>query len=330
MKLSTENLSSHLQRPLLPAYLISGDEPLLAAEAADAIRAKARASGFTERQVFFAERGFDWNALRMESQSLSLFAERRIIELKLPTAKPGEGGEVLEEFLQRPSPDQLLLVLSAKIDRTTQKSGWVQAFEQKGCWIQVWPVDAARLPAWITMRMRQRGLEPDAAAAALLAERVEGNLLAAQQEVDKLALLVPPGRVDAATLAQVVANSARYDVFQLADAALAGDARRALRILQGLRGEGAELPLVLWSISRAVRSVWRELTPASKPSAPLPYWLQQQNAHAATAAKRLGKKSIPALLSAAAKVDRTIKGRHRGDPWDAMTFLVARLAGVKI
>jgi DNA polymerase-3 subunit delta len=261
---------------------------------------------------------------------MSLFADRRILEVKLPTAKPGDGAEVLAAFLERPSPDHLLLVLSGKIDRTTQKSAWVQAFERTGGWVQVWPVDAGRLPAWIAARMKQRGLDPEPAAAALLAERVEGNLLAAQQEIDKLALIVPPGRVTATTLAQVVANSARYDVFQLADAALAGDGKRALRILQGLRGEGAELPLVLWSVCRSLRSVWRELSPSGKPSAPLPYWLQKQNAHVATAARRLGKQALPDLLSAAARVDRTIKGRLRGDPWDAMTALVARFAGVRI
>src|SRR5690606_16704390 len=139
---------------------------------------------------------------------------------------------------------------------------------------------------------------------------------AAQQEIDKLALIAPPGKVDVATLAQVVANNARYDVFQLADAALAGDGRRALRILQGLRGEGAELPLILWSVCRSIRSVWRELSPTGRSSAPMPYWLQQQQAQVASAARRLGKKSLPGLLSAAARVDRTIKGRLQGDPWD--------------
>ncbi len=330
MKLTTDNLSAHLERQLAPAYLVSGDEPLLVAEAADAIRARARARGFSERQVYFAERGFDWNTLRSEGQSMSLFAEQRIIELKLPTGKPGEGAEVLQEFVKRSAPDQLLLVLSGKIDRTTQKSAWVQAFERHGGWVQVWPVDAARLPAWIAARMKRQGLEPDAEAAALLAERVEGNLLAAQQEVDKLALLLPQGRVDAAALTEVVADSARYDVFQLADATLAGDGRRALKILQGLRGEGAEPPLVLWSICRALRSVWRELQGTGKPAAAMPYWLQKQQAQVTQAARRLGKRSIPPLVKAAARVDRTIKGRLRGDPWDAMTALVARFAGVRI
>ncbi len=329
MKLSADNLPAHLSRQLLPAYLVSGDEPLLADEAADAIRSRARAGGFTERQVFFAERGFDWNDLRTEGQSMSLFAERRILEVKLPSAKPGEGAEVLEEFLQRPSPDHLLLVLSGKIDRTAQKSAWVQAFESRGGWVQVWPVDAARLPAWIGARMKQRGLQADPDTAALLADRVEGNLLAAQQEIEKLALLLPPGRVAADTLLeQGVANSARYDVFQLADAALAGDGKRALRILQGLRGEGAELPLLLWSVCRAMRSVWREIQGSNPPQASLPQWLQRQNAHVAAAAQRLGRKAIPSLVAAAALVDRTIKGRLRGDPWDAMTDLVAKLAGV--
>src|SRR5262249_26627367 len=153
---------------------------------------KARGAGFGDRQVFFAERGFDWNILRTEAQSMSLFAERRILEVKLPGGKPGDGADLMQELLDKPSPDHLLLVLSAKLDRTAQQSAWAKAFERRGGWLPVWPVEAARLSAWITARMRQQGLEPDTEAAALLAERVEGNLLAAQQEIDKLALLMPP------------------------------------------------------------------------------------------------------------------------------------------
>jgi len=325
VKLSVDNLSGHLARDLKPAYLISGDEPLLAGESADAVRRKARAAGFTERQVFFAERGFDWNELRAESQALSLFAERRILEVRLPTGKPGDGAELLEALVTQPPPDQLLLVISGKLERATLQSPWVKAFERHGVWVQVWPIDVARLPEWITQRLRRHQLEPDAEAARILAERVEGNLLAAQQEIEKLALLMPPGPVDATSLAHFVADSARYDVFQLTEAALRGDAGRALRILDGLRGEGVEATLVLWALSREIRALWKRLRVDSVGGTA--QGSQRPNPAPEQALSRAQQLSMRELIQQAVQVDRTIKGRAKGDPWDALERLVSRLAG---
>lgn len=327
MKLTVDSLSSHLARELKSAYLVSGDEPLLAGESADAIRRKAREAGFTERQVFFVERGFDWNELSAESQTLSLFAERRILEVRLPTGKPGDGAQVLETLVTNPRPDQMLLIVSGKLERATLQSTWVKAFERLGAWVQIWPVDVARLPDWIAQRLRRHKLEPDAEAARFLAERVEGNLLAAQQEIDKLALLLPPGSVDAATLAHVVANSARYDVFQLAEAALRGDAGRALRILDGLRSEGVEPTLALWAVSRELRALWKRLRSAAAGEAP-PAW-QRSNQALDQAMGRAHALSLRELIHEAVQVDRTIKGRLKGDAWDALERLVARLAGIR-
>lgn len=325
VKLSTDKLSQHLARDLQSAYLVSGDEPLLAGESADAVRRRARASGFTERQVFFAERGFDWNDLRAESQALSLFAARRILEVRLPTGKPGDGAELLEALAAQPAPDRLLLVICGKLERATQQSAWVRAFEHHGVWVQVWPIDFERLPEWITQRLRRHKLEPDPEAARVLAERVEGNLLAAQQEIEKLALLVGPGPLDAATLAHYVADSARYDVFQLADAALRGDAGRALRILDGLRGEGEEPTLVLWAITRAIRALWKRLQSDSS-ARPAQAW-QRSDAALEQAVSRARQLSVRELIRLAVQADRTIKGRAGGDPWDALERLVSRLAG---
>jgi DNA polymerase-3 subunit delta len=325
VKLSADRLSGHLTRDLKSAYLISGDEPLLAGEAADAIRRKAREAGFTERRVFFAERGFDWNELRAESQSLSLFAERRILEIRLPAGKPGDGAELLEALVTQPPPDQLLLVLCGKLERAAQQSAWVKAFERHGVWVQVWPIDAERLPEWISQRLKGFRLEPDAEAARILAERVEGNLLAAQQEIEKLALLVRPGPLDAATLASFVADSARYDVFQLTDAALRGDASRALRILDGLRGEGVEPTLVLWALSREIRALWKRLSGAGS-EAPPQAW-QRGAAALEQAVRRARQLSMRDLVHSAVQADRTIKGRAAGDPWDALERLVSQLVG---
>ena len=325
MKLTADSLPSHLNRELMPAYLVAGDEPLLAGEAADAIRHKARQSGYTERQVFFVERSFDWNELRAASQTLSLFAERRILEVRLPTGKPGDGAAVLEELITRQSPDQLLLVVSGKLERATQQSSWVKAFERSGAWVQIWPIDIGRLPDWIAARLRRHQLVPDAEAARILAERVEGNLLAAQQEIDKLALLVQPGPIDATTLAHAVVNSARYDVFQLADAALRGDAGRALRVLDGLRGEGVEPTLVLWAVSREIRALWKRLTDDAAGRAP-PGW-QRPNPALEQAVGRARQLPMGELIRQAVQVDRAIKGRAKGDAWDALERLVSHLAG---
>jgi DNA polymerase-3 subunit delta len=322
VKLGSDSLAAHLTRQLTHAYLVSGDEPLLVAEAADAIRQAARSAGFTDRQVFFAERGFDWNELRGESASLSLFSERRILEVKLPTGKPGDGADVLKALVEKPAPDQLLLVVSGQIEKP-QQSAWVGAFERHGAWLPVWPIDIARLPAWIEGRMRRQGLAISRDAAELLAERVEGNLLAAQQEIDKLALLLGSGTVDVSTLESAVARSARYDVWKLQEAVLRGDSERALRILSGLQEEGEEPTLILWALSSGLRSVWN----AARGRPAVPHW-QRPPAGLADATRRLGLPLIAALVGEAAIVDRTIKGRASGNPWDALARLVARFSGL--
>ncbi|HKE44895.1 MAG TPA: DNA polymerase III subunit delta [Steroidobacteraceae bacterium] len=327
MKLNVDSLAAHLTRDLKSAYLVTGDEPLLAAEALDAIRRKARDAGYSERRVFFVERGFDWNELRTESQSLSLFAERRVIDVRMPGGKPGDGAELLQSLVEKPAPDQLLLVSSGKLERQTLQSEWVKAFERAGVWVQVWPIDTARLPDWITSRMRARGLVPEPGAAELLAERAEGNLLAAQQEIDKLVLLVKPGPVDAAGLSQVVADSARFDVFQLGDAALRGDARRALRVLDGLRSEGVEPTLVLWVLSRELRALWQHLS-QERGGRSAPAW-QRPSPALLAAAQRARNVDFTDLVTLAVRADRTIKGRNPGDAWDALALLAARLAGVR-
>ena len=258
MKIRSDQLAGHLAARLLPAYLISGDEPLLVGEAADAIREKARREGYAEREVFFVERTFDWNSLRAAGQSLSLFATRRILEVKMPSGKAGvDGAKALVELIEHPPPDTLLLVITDQLDRDTLKSAWVGAMEERAAWVQIWPVKIGELPRWIAARMARLGLKADADAAQLLAERVEGNLLAANQEIEKLALLNPGGTIDAAAVAHAVANSARYDIFQLSEAALDGDAARALRILAGLKSEGTEAPLVLWALAKELRSLWQ-------------------------------------------------------------------------
>jgi DNA polymerase-3 subunit delta len=336
LKISGDNLAPSLARQLGHIYLISGDEPLLVNEAADAVRASARAQGYTERSLHVVERGFDWSALRGESRSLSLFAERRIIELRMSNPTPGEqGATVICELANEPSPDNLVLILTGKMDARTQSSRWVSAIERKGIFVQVWPVDLPRLPAWIRQRMQKHSLRIDGAAASMLAERVEGNLLAAHQEIEKLALLLPAGEVDAQAVAEAVADSARFDVLQLGEAAMRGQAARALRILDGLRGEGTEPALILWAVNRDLQWIARALhlmahgQGAESAMNAINVWRNRQPAMK-QALSRLRGAAMRQLLLDAERVDRTIKGIERADPWAELGSLVARLAGVSL
>ncbi|MDE2345654.1 MAG: DNA polymerase III subunit delta, partial [Gammaproteobacteria bacterium] len=251
MKLSAEKLDSHLQSKLAPVYLITGDEPLQREEAADAVRAAAHRCGYTEREVMFAERGFDWNRLASLGASLSLFAAKRVLEIRLPTGKPGDAGAAaFNEYANNPATDAVLLVISAKLERGGGR--WAEALEQVGVHVSIWPVEMKSLPAWIGRRMQKLGMRPTPEAVSLIAERVEGNLLAAAQEVEKLLLLNGQGQVDSAAVREAVADSARYDPYTLVDAALAGDLRRAARILMGLEEEGTEPTFIQWALAREI------------------------------------------------------------------------------
>ncbi|HJE28164.1 MAG TPA: DNA polymerase III subunit delta, partial [Pseudomonas nitrititolerans] len=256
MKLSPAQLGKHLQGSLAPVYVVSGDEHLLCQEACDAIRAACRRQAFSERQVLSVESGFDWGQLLEAGANLSLFAERRLLELRIPSGKPGDkGAAALLHYLARPAEDTVLLISLPKLDGSTQKTKWAKALiDGKDVqFLQVWPVDAAQLPQWIRQRLSQAGLAADQEAVELIAARVEGNLLAADQEIEKLKLLAEDGRVTAVTVQAAVADSARYDVFGLIDATLQGHPEHSLRMLEGLRGEGIEAPVILWALARELR-----------------------------------------------------------------------------
>jgi len=336
VKLSGDNLAANLSRQLASVYLVSGDEPLLVNEAADAIRGRARAQGFTERELHVVERGFDWDELLANSRSLSLFAERKIIEIRMTNPTPGEqGANALIELASQPSPDVLVLVITGKMDGRVQNSRWVTAIEKHGVVVQIWPIDLARLPAWIRGRLAKQKLEADAEAAALLAERVEGNLLAAHQEVEKLALLLPPGPVTADTIIEAVADSARFDVLQLGDAAMRGQTARALRVLEGLRGEDFEPPIVLWALNKDLQWIarcqhlMRRGQSADSAMNALYVWRNRQPAMK-QALSRLRPAMVRELLLGAERADRMIKGVIRSDPWLEFERLVAGLAGVRL
>ena len=329
MKISADRLGQQLDSSTAVAWLVSGDEPLLVGEAADAIRAHARQQGYTGRETFFVEPRFDWSAVHGASQALSLFAERRILEVRLPTARPGiEGGAVLAALAADTPPDTFVLVVTARLERDAARSAWVKSFDQHGVVVQAWPVEIGRLPDWIAARARTHGLEVDLDGARLLAERVEGNLLAANQEIEKLALAHRQGRIGEDAVAEAVANSARYDVFKLGEAALAGDAPRTLRILEGLRGEGTEPTLVLWVLCREIRALAEARGGGSPPAHG--WHAQQRSKLLGAAARRRGRAPLGPLIAHAARIDRAIKGRGPGDAWDELAWLAARLAGVAL
>ena len=323
MKLTSDSLATHLAQRLLPAYLISGDEPLLTGEAADAVRARARAGGFTEREVHFIERSGDWDEVRASAGNMSLFGSRRILELRLASARPGTAGNAaLQALLGARDPDMLLLVIAPRLDREAQGAEWVRAIDQQGAWLAVWPVDAPRLTQWLRLRARGLGLDASEEALELLGARTEGNLLASHQELSKLVWLAPGGAVSADTVLASVADSARFDVFQLGEAVLAGETIRALRMLAGLRAEGTEATLALWALIRALRDLWSTHAGDAAP----PAW-QRRSAALLRGRQRAPRLPFAALAARAVRADRMIKGRLAGDAWDEMALLVAELCG---
>ncbi|HEX4151540.1 MAG TPA: DNA polymerase III subunit delta [Steroidobacteraceae bacterium] len=330
MRLTPDQLPGALKSGLRPVYLVSGDEPLTVGECADAIRSAGRTGGYADRTVFFIERGFSWDELRHSTQALSLFAERRLFELRMPSGKPDKGAQVLLDIATAPPPDVITLIVTGKLDRKSSEAPWVRAIENHGAWIAVWPVPADSLPAWLERRAAALGLTMDRAAARLIIDRVEGNLLAAKQELEILALLTEGGAISESLVMRTVADSARYDVFQLAEAAAAGDAARALKILTGLRGEGAEPTLILWALVRELRGLWqarvRDRAGAHGAGSYAPSWNQAAKP-SPKAQRRMGKMPLASLFREAARTDRIIKGILPGDAWSSIVSLTMAIAG---
>lgn len=340
MKLPPNRLDRQLREGLAPVYAISGDEPLQCLEAADAIRKHCRSQGFDERQVFHVDNSFDWNLLREAGASLSLFAEKRLLELRMPGGKPSEdGSKALLEYLQRPAEDTLLLISLPRLDSKAQKTRWGKALlESEHCqFIQIWPIEPHNLQPWLRDRLAARGLSASAEALELLAARVEGNLLAAEQEIARLQLLAEGGNIDLDSIQSSVGDSARFDLFGLLDAALAGEAAHALRMLNGLRGEGDEPPVILWGIARELRNLisisemtarGMALDKACASVTPRIFGKRQ-----GLIGRAVGRSSLDywnALLLETQLCDEQIKGQSPGDPWITLSRLVLQIAGQRL
>jgi DNA polymerase-3 subunit delta len=333
MKIRPEQLQSHLSKQLLPVYVISGDEPLLAQESTDAVRLAARNQGFSGREVFHGEGKFDWGQLHNEANALSLFAEKKIIEVRISNGKPGDkGSKAICELCANPSPDNLLLVILPKLERSAQNSKWMKALESAGAHIQVWPVTGDQLPRWIKQRLLESNITANQQAVEILAERVEGNLLAAVQEIEKLKLLATNGKVDAIMMSSVVADSARYNLFEFVDKVLAGDAQSAARSLRGLQSEGTDAIPLLWAITRELRILIKASEQISRGESRdwalknAGVW-EKRLPLFRSAIQRCSAAHLRMLLYQAGAIDRGIKGMRKADIWDELTTLVLSLAG---
>jgi DNA polymerase-3 subunit delta len=339
MPIGVDQLGARLERRLSPVYLLAGPEPLQLGEAADAVRQAARERGFCEREVLETGPDFDWSSLSGAMGALSLFAERRMIELRIAATKAStksdsvgrEGSDAIRRCLERPKDDVLLLIIAPGLDWKGLKAKWVQAVEQVGVVVQVREPQGRLLDQWLDRRLRRAGFTPTADAVALLAERVEGNLLAADQEITKLALALEPGPIDAQGLLAAVVDNARYGVFDLADAALAGERVRVAKVLEALRAEGTAEALVLWALAREVRKL-AALSFARARRHPLgpvlkahQVW-ETRKAAAMAAVDRLPLEHLWTLVARCADADLAIKGRGGGNPWQRLGAIAEGLA----
>ncbi|HNJ76997.1 MAG TPA: DNA polymerase III subunit delta [Azospira sp.] len=332
MQLKGEQLGAHLARELKPVYLVYGDEPLLVIEAGDAIRAAARKQGFDEREVLTAISGFDWNQLAMAAGNLSLFGGRKLIDLRIPTGKPGrEGSAAIQDYCQRCTPDTLLLVTLPALDWKDEKAAWVTALAEAGATLKLNAPPLAELPAWIAGRLQRQGQGADREALVFIAERVEGNLLAAQQEIRKLGLLYPEKQLTLAEVREAVLDVARFDLDSLREALLAGDAARLTRTLDGLRQEGEAAPLVLWAMTEEVRALaqirsgMEEGQPADMLMRDARVWGPRQ-AQMKRCLARITRGQAQEALTLAGRIDRVVKGIAGGDVWNEFLRLGLVLA----
>jgi DNA polymerase-3 subunit delta len=329
MKVRPDQLEQQLARGLVPIYFISGDEPLQLMEAADAVRAAARQQGYSEREVMDVDASFDWNLLLDAGNSMSLFAEQRILELRMPTGKPGkQGAQVLLDYAQRPADDAVLIVTAGKIEGSAKNSKWFKTLDQVGVVMQCWPLTSHELPRWVEQRSRARGMQLAPEAVALIVDRVEGNMLAATQEIDKLYLLYGDAPIGLQEATAAVADSARYSIYDLVDSSLVGDLARTSRIVGGLKNEGVEPVLALWALSRELRLLTGIATARMSQDAAMAKARVWDN-RKALLRKALARHSAGRwqnFLKRCARIDKVIKGVEPGRPWDELLALSTQIA----
>ena len=329
-------LAASLQKKLAPVYFISGDEPAQQLEAADAVRSAAKQAGFLHREVLTVDENFSWNQLSFAAESLSLFAEKKLIDLRIPTGKLGqEGSKVVTHYCQKLPPDTLLLITAAKIDKASQKSRWFQALDSVGVIVQVWALEGNELKHWLQQRLQKREIPLEPQAMNLFVSRVEGNLLAAKQEIEKLYMLYGSANISLQQLEQATVDNSRYDIFKLTESALAAKPARMTKILQSLQAEGIASTLVLWALSREIRLL-NSLQFSLSQGQPLEPLFKKNQVWGArktlvnTALKRLKQSQLQKIILLSSQADRQIKGQQAGDVWETLLAISLLMAGVKI
>src|SRR5258708_1719023 len=327
MRIDSVQLPQHLSRGLKNLYFVYGEELLLALEAADRIRAKALEQGFDERRVLIVESGFDWGELAMMSNSMSLFAPKRLLDLRIPSGKPGkDGSEALQRLAGSPPVENVTLISLPGVDRQSQASKWFVALESAGIAVHAAAIKRDRLGSWLTERLAQQGQHADSPTIEFLIDRVEGNLMAAHQEVQKLALLFPAGSLPYDEVKDAVVDVARFNVFEIGATLLGSDRVHFVRMLDGLRTEGVAAPLVLWAIAEGARAMSRVKStlaggrPLAQALRDARVWGPRQDLMPA-ALRRLSLPQLVAALRRAAEIDRMIKGLAVGDVWDGLLQL---------
>jgi DNA polymerase III subunit delta len=335
MQIKPQQLVGALQKGLSPVYLFSGEEPQQLGELADAIRKTAKQQDFTAREIFFVDKLFDWKQLNVSADTYSIFADKKIIDLRLPSGTPGaDGAKALSTYCQHLPEATLLLITAGKITKDAQKSAWFQAIDKVGCIIQVWPLVGQELLRWMQDRLQQRGIIAEPSAVKILADRVEGNLLAAAQEIEKLYVLFGASKLSTQQVIDVVADNSRYDVFKLVESALVGQADKVLKIVASLKAEGVASAIVLWALMREARILISYK--AAQDQGEKDFILKKNGIWGErkqlieSSSKRLTHSELNRILVLGAKADRQIKGQQRGDAWETLLVMGLVLAAVLV
>jgi DNA polymerase-3 subunit delta len=330
MNVRPDQLQSVIAKSVYPVYMVSGDEPLQQMESLDLIRSYLREQDFSEREVLDVDAQFDWQRLMDEAASMSLFATRRIVELRLPTGKPGrQGSQALKEYLERPPEDTVLIVNAGKVDGNARKSAWFKAIDQNGVVVQCWPVPVDRLSGWLKQRFKMRDMDADADVLSYISQHVEGNLLAADQEIEKLYLLLGPGKITYADVAEAVTSQSRYSVFELVDMLLTGNTSRVIKILAGLKAEGVVPVVVNWALAKDIRLLSQVAADMSSAAFILKrsgVW-ESRVAMFKSCLSRHRQRSFDMMLKRCAYIDAVSKGMIDANVWDEIETLCVRMAG---
>ncbi len=336
MKIYADKLARNLKEGIKPIYVVSGDEPLLVQEACDSIRGTLRQRGYTERDLFHVDGSFDWQQLLYSAGSMSLFAEKKIIELRMPTGKPGDkGAKALKSYVENIPEQTVLLIIAGKLERATQSSKWFKALDSVGASVQVWPIAVNQLPAWLNDRIRQAGMSASREAVQALVDKVEGNLLAAVQEIERIRLISGEGPIDLNQVLEEVSDSSRFTLFALLDAALSGDAARTCRVIQGLHSEGTEILQIVGLLGRELRSLSGMAAQVSAGKSVQTVmqaswvWSNRKSIIGA-ALQRHDSTGLNRLITRLASLDKMVKGLESGDPWDELTGILLHLAGTEL